>query len=179
MLCLQLLFYVVGFLMNIIAIRNLGAPLVSAIIAWSFVVALLFGTSPLLNEPINEFNIAGACIVSASVTLYLGYQYYISRRLGFSGRDRLSSEETPKDGLIQEEPLLSPFETPFSPAGDNDDASDVDDDVVDGTSDIDSPVSTTPGATSSEDDDVIQRSWKGSDDLSERIALSSTVSQQL
>ena len=73
--------YISGLWLQIIAVRNLGAPLVSTVIAWGFVVALVFGTSPLLNEKVNTLNIIGAVIMSGAVTTYLVYQYILSRRV--------------------------------------------------------------------------------------------------
>lgn len=73
--------YITGLWLQIIAVRNLGAPLVSTVIAWGFVVALIFGTSPLLNEKVNTLNIVGAVVMSVTVTSYLVYQYVLSRRV--------------------------------------------------------------------------------------------------
>lgn len=113
-LFLQILFFMIGLMLQIIAIRGLGAPLVSTVMAWGFVVALLFGMSPLLNEQVNTLNIVGALIVTVTVTAYLVYQYLLSKRV-----KTLAHYESLPNAVAAESPSKSPLST-SSGSGGND-----------------------------------------------------------
>lgn len=73
--------YMVVDICKIEAVRLVGAPLVATIQPFAGIVTLVFGTSPFLNEPVNGYGIAGACLVTAAVMLYVAVQYYDAAKL--------------------------------------------------------------------------------------------------